>query len=666
MLLIFNAPISAGSFNASSFEATTLVGDGTPVAIVAVTGQSSQTADPGTVVLQLEAAVEPSAGVRIQFSEDAHVGEAPASSGGALPDGAAVVARYVELSDAAPQCAAAVITASLPNVVALTFMSAFTASSSVNASTYSDEAVLVSGDRPWGVGTACLAPDSALGSVGFCIDDGNGDNVFPAKGALLKGMGPRPAAAWRDGTGDCEQRKAVALCATASEPACAGWNFASGAAPATPSSAAPASLQFEPSAAGSPTSVWRIFESATFVVPASRLTFRVAGDIESLAVQCDVDTKDQTYTHTFDGQCFDSTQQLKLDSDELLGDLAEPGEVIVGCDRIRILAWTTLAGAGILLEELAFGRGLCGGNRYKNADGFCEDCQACAVSPVVGLFRADCGKSSPGECEVCPPNTKATDGFTCVVCNEGGELCTDGLGRPCPAGHWCEGGGHVEACDSGQYCKAGSSASQACPAGSVCATSAVKAECPVSPVSGLGLGDFCPESSTEIEPCPAGFVCATPATKEECNQGSFCPKSSWEVKPCPAGFFCLMPTVKVECSLGDFCPESSTEVKPCPAGFTCASPAKKQECSGGDYCPESSTEVKPCPLGSVCVTPAETQKCSAGDYCPESSTEVKPCPLGYVCATPSQKKKCDPGVYCGKNSVETVPCEVGALVRWLN
>ena len=299
----------------------------------------------------------------------------------------------------------------------------------------------VSGDRAWGDRVECLTPDNALGSLGFCVDDVNGANVFAPKGALETGPLEPPyldrLLIWRDGTGQCARRSAVALCETEGAMAvdCAGWDLApwgsgssgsnggfEGAGTTThvdPSEhrsvryTTSQGLSTEDGASG----VWRVFETNANELglnPIERVTTSVdSAVIEDIAFQCDF--QDRTYTHTFSAACLDTDGglvdiDLKFDSEYLLRSQADEGETIVGCDRVRLLIWTDTVAEVILLHSLRFHRDDCGANRYKTPGGLCTDCAACSVSPR-GLRRVNCGKRSEGTCEMCPPDTKATNGF---------------------------------------------------------------------------------------------------------------------------------------------------------------------------------------------------------------------------------------------------------------
>ena len=202
---------------------------------------------------------------------------------------------------------------------------------------------------------------------------------------------------------------------------------------------------------------------------------------------------------------------------------------------------------------------------------------------------------SPGRFQ---PNTRETNGESCVICPPGTYCSRAGLPAPegpCSAGYFCLEGTesptpYDNICPAGTYCPEGASAPITCRAGTYCSRGGLPA-----PEGYCLAGYFCPEGSKNPAPadniCPAGTYCPTGS-----SNATTCPSETYQPAaghadcfPCPAGYICpqgCYDPVKIP---------NVVYITPCPAGYYCRLDhlsSKKRKCPKGSYCPINSFSPK--------------------------------------------------------------------------
>ncbi|XP_035857407.1 zonadhesin-like [Sander lucioperca] len=289
----------------------------------------------------------------------------------------------------------------------------------------------------------------------------------------------------------------------------------------------------------------------------------------------------------------------------------------------------------------------------------------------VGTWSSTVGAQNLSSCWPCPPGLYCNSTglsqpsgicYAGYYCSGGAvsSLPSDGVtGDICPIGHYCPMGSRspvlcpdgtysnttgAEECDdclSGTYCLSGEGV-QPCPAGHYCLGGGVEGILPCPP------GTYSPHFGlSQVEQClicPAGFYCE--------DWGLFEPTG-----PCQAGYYCIAGVnfpnpdgnfstgVGGACPRGRYCPEGTSLPLSCPPGTYSDSLhlTDTRDCS-------------PCPAGQFCGTAGLTRPsglCQAGFYCPGADRK----------ATGSEGGLCPPAHYCPEGSANSVPCPAGAYTN---
>ncbi|KAM4567238.1 uncharacterized protein PAE49_010636 isoform 2-T2 [Odontesthes bonariensis] len=252
----------------------------------------------------------------------------------------------------------------------------------------------------------------------------------------------------------------------------------------------------------------------------------------------------------------------------------------------------------------------------------------------------------------------------------------------CPAGFYCEDWGLFEPtgpCQSGYYCMAGvnfenpegnfsTGIGGACPQGSYCpAGTSLPLPCPSGTFSdSLYLAD-----ASGCSPCPGGQYCATAGLTRPsglCQAGTYCPGGDTTSTGSEGGL----------CPSNHYCPEGSASPVPCPAGtytnLTGTKHATQFPCPRGYYNPEPMTQsldsCLPCPPGHYCEKERLTKvsgKCKAGWFCVSAAWNSQPFDLdnytnaNCLCPATSTGGRCHMGFYCPLGSSEPIPCPPGTF-----
>ena len=240
----------------------------------------------------------------------------------------------------------------------------------------------------------------------------------------------------------------------------------------------------------------------------------------------------------------------------------------------------------------------------------------CSGECVAGTF-SNAGASS---CTPCPPGQTSDAGSSaCSGCGEG----QVGVGCPCPAGQFGEGGTSCEACPAGQFSDtAGASACDDCAAGRYGAqgAEACTGVCAPGQFSDAGASACteCPPGQTsgaEAAECSACEVGEVGAGCTPCSAGQFgaVPGSNDDCQPCAPGEFNEIPgeTSCSECAPGQYSTGGAVSCIGCPAGQTSEAGATScvvdAECVGddsdGDGCERPHT---PPPRLHTCTHDAHT------------------------------------------------------------
>ena len=285
---------------------------------------------------------------------------------------------------------------------------------------------------------------------------------------------------------------------------------------------------------------------------------------------------------------------------------------------------------------------VCNQNYYMSGGTTCNACPGNLVSPVASTMLSNCACKAPAV----PFNS------TYCTCDKG----TFGDGVVCTS------------CASGSYCPLASTASNACPLGTYCATPSTSVAC--------SAGMFCTAGSTAQQPCQAGSYCATPSTQVQCPVDSYCPASSTVPIACATYFHSVAGSSTIgqcilSCPANNYC--ISNVIYPCPANSTSVAGAtslsqctctnaqqsiinNKCSCPSGKFLNRGNCVT--CPLGMVCAVTFDAATCSPGSYCPEGSTSETPCQAGSYCSTPSTQVQCPINTYCPAGTVTPINCPV--------
>jgi len=220
----------------------------------------------------------------------------------------------------------------------------------------------------------------------------------------------------------------------------------------------------------------------------------------------------------------------------------------------------------------------------------------------------------------CPYNTYCPSGSGMYSVCDAGYVCYDNL-KPelCPIGSYCPSGTFTtpNTCDSGTFCKLGSSIPTICPIGTYCPDGRDKITClsgTQCTISGLTSniqclsGNYCPDSLTTIQ-CPSGTYNNMPGQSSSlscliCPIGTFCPQGSSVAKNCPPGTYCSLPRsyIPTTCPVGSYCPGGQSRIR----------------CQGGQYCPIGSYAPNTFQPGYY-ITDGLSRSinlCPVGNFCP--------------------------------------------------
>ena len=278
-----------------------------------------------------------------------------------------------------------------------------------------------------------------------------------------------------------------------------------------------------------------------------------------------------------------------------------------------------------------------------------------------------------GVCLTCPVGTYCDAGYSAPI--------------PCPAGYKCPNSSTITLCSPGEVCPAGTiTSSSMCPGGQYCPSTLQGSSsslpcpagffCPIGSVSyvnnACNTGEYCPAGSDDHHLCAAGFYCPNPTQQLACPAGSYCPQGSSAAIPCPIGSYCPAGvSAAIACAAGQYCPVGSTTPQTCPAGFYCPDGATKLGCPAGTYSnatgKTAASDCTQCPPGFTCPYTGATgsfpmpntapKACALGYYCPAGSTTYAPCPDGFYCPSSQQSLPCPQGFVCplGSTSYQTSP-----------
>lgn len=306
---------------------------------------------------------------------------------------------------------------------------------------------------------------------------------------------------------------------------------------------------------------------------------------------------------------------------------------------------------------------------------FCLSGSAEPAPCPSGKLRAATLGTALGDCTNCP------SGYYCTT---QGRSTTEGL---CADGFFCQTGerinrphdravGDLRHCIAGQYCPAGSTAANNCPAGQY-QLNEFQASC-----NSCRQGFYCSGTTGlyTANTCNAGYYCivgTTTATAYGCSVGQYSPltkrKSPSECLTCDPGKYCPAANAAApagDCDPGYFCKIASSVKNP-----STPDPGDSTGgvCIPGTYCPAGSSASRQCDGGSYCnasALSAVVGDCAAGYYCLFGSASSSPtngingnvCPQGYYCLTKSvSPKPCPFGTYLGSaggsmlNSCVTCP-----------
>ncbi|GKT33090.1 hypothetical protein ADUPG1_007102, partial [Aduncisulcus paluster] len=392
-------------------------------------------------------------------------------------------------------------------------------------------------------------------------------------------------------------------------------------------------------------------------------------------------------------------------------------------------------------------KGTFGNTTGLGGDYECDDCEIGYQCPTAamtavgdecqdGYYQDETGQTGCKTCPagyMCPAGAAVTSPTVCSAgyySDEGASSCTR-----CPAGHYCPGEGVSQdmmedvyicpakflciadsiygldlsptddpttyLCPIGQYCEAGTTAAEDCPAGTYRSSTGAGSE---SDCTSCPPGKYCETEglTTTTGSCQAGYYCtggATVATQYKCPAGTYSSStgnsSKYYCKPCPAGYYCgEASTGGTECSEGHYCPASSgtesacpkgtyalsgneaykglrstTECYQCPATYYCdseenvvAAITDLPTCSAGYYCLGGSSVPEPvdgvtgsiCPKGSYCPAASDDHiLCPVGTFNPKigssDSDDCLACPAGYYCPDTGMSEpgpECQAGCYC--------------------
>ncbi|KAA8594284.1 hypothetical protein FQN60_005118, partial [Etheostoma spectabile] len=344
----------------------------------------------------------------------------------------------------------------------------------------------------------------------------------------------------------------------------------------------------------------------------------------------------------------------------------------------------------------------------------------------VGTWSSTVGAQNLSSCWPCPPglycnstglNQPSGICYTGYYCSGGAvsSMPSDGVtGDICPIGHYCPmgsrfpvlcpdgtysnttGAGECDDCLSGTYCLSGEGV-QPCPAGHYCLGGGVEGilPCPpgtYSPHFGLSqveqclicpAGFYCEDWGLfePTGPCQAGYYCIAGSEGGLCPPAHYCPEGSASSVPCPAGAYTNLTGQSVcsRCPAGYYCPEKTGNFTkfPCPPGFYCPDGtrhATQFPCPRGYYNPEPMTQsldsCLPCPPGHYCEKERLTKvsgKCKAGWFCVSAAWNSQPFDLdnytnaNCLCPATSTGGRCQVGFYCPLGSSEPLPCPPGTF-----
>jgi hypothetical protein len=285
----------------------------------------------------------------------------------------------------------------------------------------------------------------------------------------------------------------------------------------------------------------------------------------------------------------------------------------------------------------------------------CEPGQSCNNCVATNCPNGEWSGFQAGSCSV-------------PECGDG-NLCDGTGGRsPCAAGYFCPDSTTQTICPAGRFCPVGNKFGLACPAGTWTNGTGKSASTDCVPMNDgryypgdgnaydCGAGNFCAAGSSAPQQCPAGTWTSN-ANLNSSGDCSACPSGTWSA----SGAATVGGCTAALCAAGNFCAGDKT-FKSCPPGHTCPVGS-----SAPSACPKE-TYNSSFGLGGVCTNCAigkttngmtgfsSCMDCLAGSHCPGGGADPYACPAGMYCPTGIGQQHCPAATWSAAGSTRQIDC----------